>query len=100
VLALYLSLRPSRKASSEPSSASLQRVTRIQRPASEAEAPEALRPSKRKKVAPSSPPAKRAREVLSTAATRKAEAEKKRLKLIDTSNKAQPSMRHFFKPSG
>ncbi|KAK1642007.1 hypothetical protein QYE76_059812 [Lolium multiflorum] len=67
---------------------------------SEAEAPEAPRPSKRKKVAPSSPPAKRAREVLSTAATRKAEAEKKRLKLIDTSNKAQPSMRHFFKPSG
>ncbi|KAK1620986.1 hypothetical protein QYE76_026503, partial [Lolium multiflorum] len=68
--------------------------------ASEAEAPEAPRPAKRKKVAPSSPVAKRAREVASTAATRKAEAEKKRLKLIDTSNKAQPDMRHFFKPSG
>ncbi|KAK1630899.1 hypothetical protein QYE76_005214 [Lolium multiflorum] len=68
--------------------------------ASEAEAPEAPRPAKRKKVAPSSPVAKRAREVASTAATRKAEAEKKRLKLIDTSNKVQPDKRHFFKPSG
>ncbi|KAK1648122.1 hypothetical protein QYE76_065927 [Lolium multiflorum] len=55
--------------------------------ASEAEAPEASRPAKRKKPAPSSPHAKRAREVLSTAATRKLEAEKKRLSLINTSNK-------------
>ncbi|KAK1630717.1 hypothetical protein QYE76_005032 [Lolium multiflorum] len=68
--------------------------------ASDAEAPEAPRPSKRKRAAPSSPTAKRAREVLSTAATRKAEAEKKRLKLIDTTNRAQPDMHHFFKPSG
>ncbi|KAK1645879.1 hypothetical protein QYE76_063684 [Lolium multiflorum] len=68
--------------------------------ASEAEAPEAPRPAKRKKPAPSSPYAKRAREVLSTAATRKAEAEKKRLKLINTSNKGQPAIQHFFKPSG
>ncbi|KAK1612877.1 hypothetical protein QYE76_036550 [Lolium multiflorum] len=48
----------------------------------------------------SSPAAKRAREVPSTAATRKAEAEKKRLKLINTSNKGQPAIQHFFKPSG
>ncbi|KAK1662087.1 hypothetical protein QYE76_050246 [Lolium multiflorum] len=44
--------------------------------ASEAEAPEASRPAKRKKPAPSSPRAKRARDVLSTAATRKLEAER------------------------
>ncbi|KAK1620692.1 hypothetical protein QYE76_026209 [Lolium multiflorum] len=68
--------------------------------ASEAEAPEAPRPAKRKRPAPSSPYVKRAREVLSTAATRKAEAEKKRLKLINTSNKGQPAIQHFFKPSG
>ncbi|KAK1670389.1 hypothetical protein QYE76_058548 [Lolium multiflorum] len=68
--------------------------------ASEAEAPEVLCTSKRKRVAPSSPATKRAREVLSTAATRKAEAEKKRLKLIDTSNRAQPDIHQFFKPSG
>nr|XP_051221561.1 uncharacterized protein LOC127339786 [Lolium perenne] len=68
--------------------------------ASEAEAHDAPRPSKRKKPAPSSPAVKRAREVLSTAATRKAEAEKKRLKLIDTSNKGQPDIQQFFKPSG
>ncbi|KAK1668481.1 hypothetical protein QYE76_056640 [Lolium multiflorum] len=68
--------------------------------ASEAEAPEAPCPAKRKKPAPSSPYAKRAREVLSTAATRKAEAEKKRLSLINTSNKGQPAIQHFFKPSG
>lgn len=68
--------------------------------ASEAEAPEAPRPSKRKRAAPSSHAAKRAREVLSTAATRKAEAEKKRLKLIDTSNRGQPDIQQFFKPSG
>ncbi|KAK1616929.1 hypothetical protein QYE76_022446 [Lolium multiflorum] len=68
--------------------------------ASEAEAPEASRPAKRKKPAPSSPRAKRAREVLSTAATRKLEAEKKRLSLINTSNSGQPAFQHFFKPSG
>ncbi|KAK1692845.1 hypothetical protein QYE76_009542 [Lolium multiflorum] len=68
--------------------------------ASEAEAPEASRPAKRKKPAPSSPRAKRAREVLSIAATRKLEAEKKRLSLINTSNRGQPASQHFFKPSG
>ncbi|KAK1617515.1 hypothetical protein QYE76_023032 [Lolium multiflorum] len=68
--------------------------------ASEAEAPEASRPAKRKKPAPSSPRAKRAREVPSTAATRKLEAEKKRLSLINTSNRGQPASQHFFKPSG
>ncbi|KAK1667105.1 hypothetical protein QYE76_055264 [Lolium multiflorum] len=68
--------------------------------ASEAEAPEAPRPAKRKKPAPSSPQAKRPREALSIAATRKAEAEKKRLSLINTSNKGQPAIQHFFKPSG
>nr|XP_051202176.1 uncharacterized protein LOC127315758 [Lolium perenne] len=68
--------------------------------ASEAEAPDAPRPSKRKRAAPSSPTAKRARELLSTAATRKVEAEKKHLKLIDTSNRAQPDIHQFFKPSG
>ncbi|KAK1643431.1 hypothetical protein QYE76_061236 [Lolium multiflorum] len=67
--------------------------------ASEAEAPEAPRPSKRKRAAPSSPSTKRAREVLSIAATRKAEAEKKRLKLIDTRNRAQPEIHQFFRPS-
>jgi hypothetical protein len=44
--------------------------------------------------------AKRAREVPSIAATRKAEAEKKRLKLIDTSNRAQTDIHQFFGPSG
>ncbi|KAK1644412.1 hypothetical protein QYE76_062217 [Lolium multiflorum] len=68
--------------------------------ASEAEAPEVPRPSKRNRAAPSSPAAERAREVLSIAATRKAEAEKKRLKLIDTSNRAQRDIHQFFKPSG
>ena len=63
-------------------------------------APEASRPAKRKKPAPSSPYAKRAREGLSIAATRKLEAEKKRLSLINTSNKGQPAIQHFFKPSG
>ncbi|KAK1661818.1 hypothetical protein QYE76_049977 [Lolium multiflorum] len=68
--------------------------------ASEAEAPEASRPAKRRRPAPSSSPAKRPRETLSIAATRKAEAEKKRLALINTSNKGQPAIQHFFKPSG
>ncbi|KAK1631693.1 hypothetical protein QYE76_006008 [Lolium multiflorum] len=68
--------------------------------ASEAEAPEVPRPSKRRKATSSSPAAKRAREAPSIAATRKAEAEKKRLKLIDTSNRAQPNIQQFFIPSG
>nr|XP_051196618.1 uncharacterized protein LOC127309949 [Lolium perenne] len=68
--------------------------------ASEAEAHEAPRPSKRKRAAPSSPSAKRARDVLNIAATRKAEAEKKRLKLIDTSNRSQTDIQQFFRPSG
>ncbi|KAK1653283.1 hypothetical protein QYE76_071088 [Lolium multiflorum] len=69
---------------------------------SEAEVHEAPRPPKRKKPAPSSPAAKRAREVPSTAATRKAEAEKKRLKLINTSNKGQPAIQllQAFRPPG
>ncbi|KAK1609136.1 hypothetical protein QYE76_032809 [Lolium multiflorum] len=67
--------------------------------ASEAEVPDAPRPAKRKKAAPSSPAAKRAREAPSIAATRKAEAEKKRLKLIDTSNRAQPNIQQFFIPT-
>ncbi|KAK1691848.1 hypothetical protein QYE76_008545 [Lolium multiflorum] len=62
---------------------------------SEAEAPEAPRPAKRKKPAPSSPYAKRPRETLSIAATRKAGAEKKRLALINTSNKGQPAIQPF-----
>nr|XP_051229270.1 uncharacterized protein LOC127347085 [Lolium perenne] len=68
--------------------------------ASEAEAPEAPRLSKRKKAAPSSPAAKRACEAPSIAATRKLEAEKKRLKMIDTSNRAQPNIQQFFIPTG
>nr|XP_051190081.1 altered inheritance of mitochondria protein 21-like [Lolium perenne] len=68
--------------------------------ASDAEARDAPRPAKRKRAAPSSPSAKRARDVLSIAATRKAEAEKKRLKLIDTSNRAQSDIHQFFRPSG
>ncbi|KAK1665999.1 hypothetical protein QYE76_054158 [Lolium multiflorum] len=67
--------------------------------ASEAEVPDAPRLTKRKKAAPSSPAAKRAREAPSIAATRKAEAEKKRLKLIDTSNRAQPNIQQFFIPT-
>ncbi|KAK1681281.1 hypothetical protein QYE76_042129 [Lolium multiflorum] len=67
--------------------------------ASDAEAPEAPAPSKRKRGASSGsgPAAKRAREVPSTAATRK--AEKKRLKLIDTSKKHQPNIHQFFMSS-
>ncbi|KAK1662929.1 hypothetical protein QYE76_051088 [Lolium multiflorum] len=67
--------------------------------ASEAEVPDAPRLTKRKKAAPSSPAAKRAREAPSIAATCKAEAEKKRLKLIDTSNRAQPNIQQFFIPT-
>ncbi|KAK1649722.1 hypothetical protein QYE76_067527 [Lolium multiflorum] len=68
--------------------------------ASDAEAPDAPAPSKRKRGASSGPAAKRAREVPSTAATRKAEAEKKRLKLIDTSKQSQPNIDQFFLSSG
>ncbi|KAK1664792.1 hypothetical protein QYE76_052951 [Lolium multiflorum] len=69
--------------------------------ASDAEAPEAPAPSKRKRGASfgSGPAAKRAREVPNTAATRKAEVEKKRLKLIDTSNQSQPNIHQFFMSS-
>ncbi|KAK1601285.1 hypothetical protein QYE76_018130 [Lolium multiflorum] len=69
--------------------------------ASDPEAPAAPAPSKRKRGASSGsgPTAKRARDVLSTAATRKAEAEKKRLNLIDTSNKNQPNIHQFFTTS-
>nr|XP_051201971.1 uncharacterized protein LOC127315531 [Lolium perenne] len=68
--------------------------------ASEVEAPEAPGSSKRKRGSSSGPATKRAREVPSTAATQKLEAEKKRLKLIDTSNRAQPGIDQFFKSSG
>ncbi|KAK1606314.1 hypothetical protein QYE76_029987 [Lolium multiflorum] len=68
--------------------------------ASDVEAPKALAPTKRKRGASSGPAAKRAREVPSTAATRKAEAEKKRLKLIDTSKQSQPNIEQFFLSSG
>ncbi|KAK1648867.1 hypothetical protein QYE76_066672 [Lolium multiflorum] len=68
--------------------------------ASEAEAPEVTCPSKRKKATSSSPAAKRVREAPTIAATRKAEAKKKRLKLIDTSNRAQHNIQQFFIPSG
>ncbi|KAK1653032.1 hypothetical protein QYE76_070837 [Lolium multiflorum] len=88
---------PSKKASSELSSEPLNTDPEA---ASEAEAPEAPRLSKRKKAAPSSPAAKRAREAPSIAATRKLEAEKKRLKMIDTSNRAQPNIQQFFIPTG
>ncbi|KAK1617678.1 hypothetical protein QYE76_023195 [Lolium multiflorum] len=64
--------------------------------ASDAEAPEAPAPTKRKRGASSGPAAKRAREVPSTVATRKAEAEKKRLKLIDTTKQSQPNIDQFF----
>ncbi|KAK1629059.1 hypothetical protein QYE76_003374 [Lolium multiflorum] len=69
--------------------------------ASDPEAPAAPAPSKRKRGASSGsgPTAKRARDVLSTAATRKVEAEKKRLNLIDTSNKNQPNIHQFFTTS-
>ncbi|KAK1608550.1 hypothetical protein QYE76_032223 [Lolium multiflorum] len=69
--------------------------------ASDPEAPAAPDPSKQKRgpSSGSSPTAKRARGVASTAATRKAEAEKKRLNLIDTSNKNQPNIHHFFTTS-
>ncbi|KAK1616547.1 hypothetical protein QYE76_022064 [Lolium multiflorum] len=69
--------------------------------ASDTEAPAAPAPSKRKRGASSGsgPTAKRARDVPSTAATRKAEAEKKRLKLIDTSNQNQPNIHQFFMTS-
>ncbi|KAK1648685.1 hypothetical protein QYE76_066490 [Lolium multiflorum] len=68
--------------------------------ASNAEAPEAPAPSKRKRGASSGPATKRAREVPSNTATRKAKAEKKRLKLIDTSKKYQPNIEQFFLSSG
>ncbi|KAK1646281.1 hypothetical protein QYE76_064086, partial [Lolium multiflorum] len=64
--------------------------------ASNAEAPEALAPTKRKMGASSGPASKRAREAPSAEATRKAEAEKKRLKQIDTSKQSQPNIDQFF----
>ncbi|KAK1653190.1 hypothetical protein QYE76_070995 [Lolium multiflorum] len=75
--------KPSRKVNSEPLSVSPLRATRIHRPHRKRELP-TLPPLQEEESCPSSPTAKRAREVLSTAATRKAEAEKKCLKLIDT----------------
>ncbi|KAK1682383.1 hypothetical protein QYE76_043231 [Lolium multiflorum] len=69
--------------------------------ASDTEAPVAPAPSKRKRGASSGfgPTAKRTRDVASTAATRKAEAEKKCPKLIDTSNQNQPNIHQFFMTS-
>ncbi|KAK1632950.1 hypothetical protein QYE76_007265 [Lolium multiflorum] len=83
---------------SELSSGSLMQAPPIRKPHRRRRLPRFRVP--RGRAAPSSPAAKRAREVLSTAATRKAEAEKKRIKLIDTSNKGQPDIQQFFKPSG
>ncbi|KAK1626494.1 hypothetical protein QYE76_000809 [Lolium multiflorum] len=68
--------------------------------ASEAEVPEAPRPSKRKGGASSGLAAKRVREAPSIADTRKAEAEKKRLKLIDTSNRPNLTSTSFLGPPG
>jgi hypothetical protein len=67
--------------------------------ASDAEAPEAPAPAKRKRAAPSGPAPKSARETPSAAATRKLEKEKQRLKLIDTSKQSQPNIAQFFAPS-
>ncbi|KAK1608535.1 hypothetical protein QYE76_032208 [Lolium multiflorum] len=64
--------------------------------ASDAEDPEAPAPTKRKRGASSGPASKRAREAPSAAATRKAEAEKKRFKQIDTSKQSQPTIDQFF----
>ena len=67
--------------------------------ASDAEAPEASTPAKRRRAAPSAPAPKRAREAPSATATRKLEKEKQRLKLIDTSKQSQPNIAQFFAPS-
>jgi hypothetical protein len=69
--------------------------------ASDTEAPVAPAPSKRKRGASSGsgPTSNRTRDVASTAATRKAEAEKKHLKLTDTSNQNQPNIHQFFTTS-
>ncbi|KAK1648634.1 hypothetical protein QYE76_066439 [Lolium multiflorum] len=64
--------------------------------ASDAEAPEAPAPTKRKRGASSGPASKRARKAPTVAATRKAEAEKKCLKQIDTSKQSQPNIDQFF----
>jgi hypothetical protein len=64
--------------------------------ASDAEAPEAPAPAKRKRVVPAGPAAKHARETPSVAATRRAEKEKQRLKQIDTSKQSQPNIDQFF----
>ncbi|KAK1682834.1 hypothetical protein QYE76_043682 [Lolium multiflorum] len=64
--------------------------------ASDAEVPEAPAPAKRKRGASSGPASKRAREAPSAAATRKAEAEKKHLKQIDTSQQSQPNIVQVF----
>ncbi|KAK1629281.1 hypothetical protein QYE76_003596 [Lolium multiflorum] len=68
-------------------------------PISSAIRPDAAGTFKRKRTSSSGPAAKRACDVLGIAATLKAEAEKKRLKLIDTSNQAQPNIQQFFIPS-
>ncbi|KAK1618185.1 hypothetical protein QYE76_023702 [Lolium multiflorum] len=89
---------PSRRANSELSSESLKREIMTRKPRQRRKLLK-LRPSKRRKAASSSPATKRAREAPSIAA-KEAEAEKKRLKLIDTSNRAQPNIQQFFIPSG
>jgi hypothetical protein len=67
---------------------------------SDAKAPDAPAPAKRKRGAASGPAAKRAREAPSATATQKAEKEKHRLKQIDTSKNSQPNIAQFFIPSG
>ncbi|KAK1629102.1 hypothetical protein QYE76_003417 [Lolium multiflorum] len=90
----------SRKVNSEPSSGSLLRATRIRRPHRRWKLM-TLRalPRGRGLV----PPALQQNAPAKCSALRllgKAEAEKKRLKLIDTSNRGQPDIQQFFKPSG
>ncbi|KAK1607932.1 hypothetical protein QYE76_031605 [Lolium multiflorum] len=73
-------------------------ATRIRRPRRRRKLPRLPAPLRgRRPLLPA--PMRNAREVPSTA-TRRAEAEKKRLSLINTSNKGQPDIQHFFKPSG
>jgi hypothetical protein len=67
---------------------------------SNAEAPEAPAPAKRKRGGASGPAARHAREAPSAAATRKVEKEKQRLKQIDTSRSSQANIEQFFLTSG
>ncbi|KAK1647473.1 hypothetical protein QYE76_065278 [Lolium multiflorum] len=95
----HLRSRRLRKMNSELSSESHPAATRTRKPHRRRKLPRLPAPLRgRSQHLPA--PVQRAREVLSTAATRKLEAEKKRLSLINTSNRGQPAFQHFFKPSG